>query len=51
MYFEGEPYNDADRLFSGAEPKELLIVKLMPPPPGLEPDSKLAMFDIVLFRG
>ena len=51
MYFEGEPYNDADRLLSGAEPKELLVVKLMPPPPGLEPDSKLAMFDIVLFRG
>jgi protocatechuate 3,4-dioxygenase beta subunit len=51
MYFENEPYNDTDRLLNSAERKGLLIVRLLPPPPELEPDSKLAMFDIVLFRG
>jgi protocatechuate 3,4-dioxygenase beta subunit len=51
MYFENEPHNDTDRLLNGAARKELLIAKLLPPSPGLEPDSKLAMFDIVLFRG
>jgi len=51
LYFENEPYNDTDRLLNSAERKELLIVKLLPPPPELEPGSKLATFDIVLFRG
>ena len=51
MYFENEPYNDTDRLLNSAERKELLVVRLLPPPPEQEPDSKLATFDIVLFRG
>jgi protocatechuate 3,4-dioxygenase beta subunit len=51
MYFENEPYNDTDRFLNSAERKELLVVRLLPPPPELEPDSKLATFDIVLFRG
>jgi protocatechuate 3,4-dioxygenase beta subunit len=51
MYFENERYNDTDRLLNSAERKELLIVKLQPPPAELDPDLKLAIFDIVLFRG
>jgi len=51
MYFENEPYNATDRLLNSAERKELLVAKLLPPPPELEPDSKLATFDIVLLRG
>ena len=51
LYFENEPYNDTDRFLNTAEAKELLIAKLLPPPPELEPESKLAKFDIVLFRG
>jgi protocatechuate 3,4-dioxygenase beta subunit len=51
LYFENEPYNDTDRFLSTAEAKELLIAKLLPPPPELEVDAKLAKFDIVLFRG
>ncbi len=51
LYFENEPYNDTDRLLNSAERKELLIAKLLSPPPELEPDSKLATFDIVLFGG
>ena len=51
MYFENERYNDTDRLLNSAERKELLIVKLQPPSAELEPDAKLARFDIVLFHG
>jgi protocatechuate 3,4-dioxygenase, beta subunit len=51
LYFESEPYNDTDRFLNTAEAKELLIAKLLPPPPELEANSKLAKFDIVLFRG
>ena len=51
MYFENEPYNATDRLLNSAERKELLVAKLLPLPPELEPDSKLATFDIVLLRG
>src|SRR5207237_6047313 len=51
MYFENEPYNDSDRLLNSAERKELLITKLLPPSAELEPDAKLARFDIVLVHG
>ncbi len=51
MYFEGDPHNRSDRLLQGSGRPELLITKLLPPPPELEPDSKLVVFDIVLYAG
>ena len=51
MYFEGDPYNNTDRLLQSSGRPELLITKLLPPPPELEPDSKLVVFDIVLYAG
>ena len=51
MYFEGEPENERDRFLQSASRKELLIVGLLPPPPELEPESRLAVFDIALTRG
>ena len=52
MYFAGEPLNDKDRFLQGAlEGKEQLIVSLRPPTQGLEPDSLVAMWDIVLENG
>ena len=51
MYFEGDPYNDTDRFLQTAGRTELLIAKLLPPTPELEPGSKLAMFDLVLNVG
>src|ERR1700692_3739452 len=44
MYFENDPYNAADPFLNsvgGAERTELLVRKLMDPPPDFEPDSKL----------
>ena len=53
IYFEGEALNDKDPfLQSVPEPaRSLLIAKLLPPTPELEPDSKLAVFDIVTLKG
>ncbi len=51
MYFAGEPLNDADPfLQSAGAGKERLIVSLRPPGPDLEPDSLVAVWDIVLAR-
>ena len=51
MYFENEKYNDTDPFLNSARSKDLLITKLLQPPSDAEPDSKLVMFDIVLFAG
>jgi protocatechuate 3,4-dioxygenase, beta subunit len=53
MYFEGEPLNEKDRWLQSALPgtTDLLIAKLLPAPPDLEPNSQLVIFDIVTLRG
>jgi protocatechuate 3,4-dioxygenase beta subunit len=51
MYFEGDPYNAADPFLNSAGRKELLITKLSAPSADLDPDSKMVVFDIVLYKG
>jgi protocatechuate 3,4-dioxygenase, beta subunit len=57
MYFEGEPLNERDPflLSAPADGRELLIAKEMPAPSelarGMEPDSRLEVFDIVIAKG
>jgi protocatechuate 3,4-dioxygenase, beta subunit len=52
MYFAGEPLNDKDPFFQSAGAgKERLIVNLQPPSSGLEPNSLVAPWDIVVYRG
>jgi protocatechuate 3,4-dioxygenase beta subunit len=51
MYFEGDPYNSTDRFLQSAGRTELLVTKLLPPLPEFEPESKLVVFDIVLYAG
>jgi protocatechuate 3,4-dioxygenase, beta subunit len=52
MYFAGEPLNDKDPFLQGAGAnKEVLITKLRPPTPELEPDALMAVWDIVLDKG
>ncbi len=51
MYFEGDPLNEKDRLLQGTPGMERLIVKLQPPAQGLEPDSLVAAWDMVITRG
>jgi protocatechuate 3,4-dioxygenase, beta subunit len=51
MYFENDPYNEEDRFLNSAGRRELLITKLLDPSPELESDSKMVIFDMVLFNG
>ena len=51
MYFENDPHNDKDPFLNSAGRTDLLIAKLLDPTPEFEPDSKMAIFDIVLFKG
>jgi protocatechuate 3,4-dioxygenase beta subunit len=51
MYFENDPYNNTDPFLNSAAAKELLITKLLAPSPEFEPDSKMAIFDIVVYKG
>lgn len=52
MYFDNDPYNDKDPFLNSAgRLKKLLITKLLDPTPEFEPDSKMVIFDIVLFKG
>ena len=51
MYFENDPYNEKDPFLNSAGRKELLITKLQAPSPEFEPDSKIVIFDIVLYKG
>ena len=51
MYFEGDPYNARDPFLNSAGRKELLITKLQAPSSEFEPDSKMVVFDIVVYKG
>jgi len=51
MYFDGDQLNDQDPLLQCTQGKERLIVKLQPPTPGLEPESLVADWDIVIPQG
>ena len=51
MYFENDPYNAVDPFLNSAARKELLVTKLLAPSPEFEPDSKMVIFDIVLYKG
>jgi protocatechuate 3,4-dioxygenase, beta subunit len=52
MYFENDPYNDKDPFLNSAGGlKKLLITKLLDPTSEFERDSKMVIFDIVLFKG
>ena len=46
MYFEGDPF-----LNSAGARKELLVKRLMDPSPDFQPDSKMVIFDMVLYKG
>ncbi len=53
MYFAGNPLNERDHLLNNIpEPDERkrLMVALQPPPPSLEPASRVGVFNLVLQR-
>lgn len=50
MYFVDEPLNDKDHIVQDTPNKESLIVELRPPTEEFEPDSRIAVWNIVLGR-
>jgi protocatechuate 3,4-dioxygenase, beta subunit len=51
MYFENDPHNEKDPFLGSAGRKQLLITKLLDPSPEFEPESKMVVFDIVVYNG
>jgi protocatechuate 3,4-dioxygenase, beta subunit len=51
MYFEGDPLNAKDRLLQSSWAQERLIARLLPATGDVEPESQLAVWDIVIPRG
>jgi len=54
MYFAGDPHNATDPFLNsvgGAERQALLVRKFLAPSRDLEPESKMVIFDVVLYNG
>jgi len=51
MYFENDPYNEKDPFLNSAGRKQLLITRLLDPPSEFEPNSKVVVFDMVVYNG
>jgi len=52
MYFESDPYNEIDPFLNSSRGrKELLVRKLLDPSPDFESNSKMVIFDMVLYKG
>jgi hypothetical protein len=48
MYFEDEPLNAVDKLLQSAGNQPALIAQYQPPSEDVEPDSLVAVWDIML---
>lgn len=48
MYFESESLNDVDRFLNSTKRRQALIARYQPPTQDMEPDSRLAVWDVVL---
>jgi protocatechuate 3,4-dioxygenase, beta subunit len=51
MYFENDPHNEKDPFLNSAGRKQLLITRLLDPSSEFEPDSKVVVFDMVVYNG
>ena len=51
MYFPGEPLNEKDSIYRETRRREALVAKVLPADKNMEPEAKLAVWDIVLNRG
>jgi protocatechuate 3,4-dioxygenase beta subunit len=51
IYFPGEPLNEKDSIYKQTRNVDRLIAKIVAPEKNMEPDAKIALWDIVLNRG
>ena len=51
LYFAGDPHHDKDRWLQSSRLPETIVMPMREPQAGMDPDSKLVVFDIVLMHG
>lgn len=51
MYFAGDPHHDKDRWLQSSAKPETIVMPIRDPLPGMRPEEKLVVFDIVLMHG
>ena len=53
MWFPDDPLNGQDRLFNTLRPaaQQMLTAKILPPTANMEPDSKIALFNMIVTNG
>lgn len=51
MYFAGDPHHDKDRWLQSSAKPETIVMPVRDPLPGMSPEEKLVVFDIVLMHG
>ena len=51
LYFAGDPHQDADTWLRSSPNPDTIVMPVREPAPGMEPEEKLVVFDIVLMHG
>jgi protocatechuate 3,4-dioxygenase beta subunit len=51
LYFAGDPHHDSDRWLQSSAKPETIVMPIRDPLPGMSPEEKLVVFDIVLMHG
>jgi protocatechuate 3,4-dioxygenase beta subunit len=51
LYFAGDPHHDTDRWLQSSAKPETIVMPIRDAVPGMAPDEKLVVFDIVLMHG
>ena len=51
LYFAGDPHQDTDTWLRSSPSPDTIVMPVREPAPGLEPEERLVVFDIVLMHG
>ncbi len=51
LYFQGDAHQDSDTWLQSSHRKETIVMPILDPVTGMEPDAKRVAFDIVLMHG
>ena len=51
LYFAGDPHQDTDTWLRSSPSPDTIVMPVREPAPGMEPEEKLVVFDIVLMHG
>jgi protocatechuate 3,4-dioxygenase beta subunit len=51
LYFAGDPHHESDRWLQSSAKPETIVMPIRDPLPGMSPEEKLVVFDIILMHG